>query len=216
MKQVVDELGNVMVANVHASLKLLLQPVPFDVVEVPTAPSPDIPPIETLPASLQALVTSAQRLMEKRPIFTRRAFMNSFLADDYQRIGDNAAKRVYQYCGYTFTSGPWRDTIVRFGLDPRKDAKYRVYQTMMFMLDNEPNDNRAKYNRSKPDRTKTDQVLRKESHLFDGENVSKDGKVWQVGDITDPFLKDLLSTTNIRTECHVSCALHCPQYTCTF
>ena len=130
--------------------------------------------------------------------------MNSIPGDDWETVGQNVAKYVYQYVGYIFQSGPWRDAVVRFGVDPRKEPECRKYQTMMFMLEKEPKDNRAKFIRTKPDRTVTPQVAKKESHLFDGQNVSKDGKVWQVCDVTDPFLKDLLATEDIRQECHVS------------
>jgi len=78
---------------------------------------------------------------------------------------------------------------------------------MMFMLDAQPKD-KAKWTHSTPDRRKTEQVVRKESHLFDGETVSKDGKIWQVCDITEPFLKDVLATVNIRKECHVRLQLY--------
>ncbi len=79
---------------------------------------------------------------------------------------------------------------------------------MMFMLDSQPKDNRAKWTHSMQDHRKTEQVVRKESHLFDGETVSKDGKIWQVCDITEPFLKDMLATTDIRKECHVRLQNH--------
>ena len=81
---------------------------------------------------------------------------------------------------------------------------------MIFMLETEPKDTRAKINRTKHDRTKTEQKLKKESHLFDGVTVSTDGKIWQVCDILEPFLKSLLSTTNIRKECHVSIGVSFP------
>lgn len=153
---------------------------------------------------MQRLVTGARMIMEDRPIFTRRSLPNCIPGDDWEAVGLNTAKYVYQYVGYIFASGPWRDAIVKFGVDPRKDPKYRIYQTMMFMLESEPKDSRAKYSRSKPKREKTEQELRKESHLFDGKHVSKDGKVWQVCDVTDPILQTLLATSNIRQTCHVS------------
>ncbi len=74
---------------------------------------------------------------------------------------------------------------------------------MMFMLDTQSKEHLAKWTHSMPDRRRTEQVVKKESHLFDGKTVSKDGKIWQVCDVTEPFLKDLLATANIRKECHV-------------
>jgi hypothetical protein len=39
--------------------------------------------------------------------------------------------------------------------------------------------------------------------MFDGKSVSVDSKVWQVCDITDPLLSSMLSTPDIREDCHV-------------
>ena len=163
-----------------------------------------VAPIDTLESSLQQLIASARRLLEERPIFSRRALINALPKEEWDTTGPNLAKHLYEYCGYSFTSGPWRDAIIRFGVDPRKDPDCRKYQTMMFMLENEPKDSRAKYNRTKADKREDDQISREKSHLFDGKSVSKDGKVWQVCDIVDPFLVSILATTNLRKECHVS------------
>lgn len=188
----------------HVGLKNSNPPVPFDVDVVPQNPSPDVPAIETLTPAMQRLVNTVLRIMQDRPIFTRRALYNCMPGNDWDELGQNTAKYVYQYAGYMFSSGPWRDALVRYGVDPRSDPSFRIYQTMIFMLESEPKDNRAKYNRTQTNRMKSEQVLRKESHLFDGVTVSKDGKIWQVCDISEPFLKNLLSTTNLRQECHVS------------
>lgn len=204
VKKIVDRLGNVSTINVHAGAKVANPPVPFNVDTVPQAPSPDLPAIETLTPAMQRLINTARKLLQDRPIFTRRALYNCMPGNDWDILGQNTAKHVYQYAGYMFSSGPWRDALVRYGVDPRTDPGYRIYQTMIFMLETEPKDYRSKSNKTKPDRTKSEQVSRKESHLFDGVTVSKDGKIWQVCDISEPFLKNLLSTTNLREECHVS------------
>ncbi|CAD6587677.1 MAG: tau 95 subunit of transcription factor TFIIIC [Alectoria sarmentosa] len=202
VKKVVDHLGNVSTVNVSAGPRIGNPPVPFDVDIVPQAPSPSLPAIETLTPSMQRLINTVLDLMKDRPIFTRRALYNCIPGNDWDVLGQNSAKHVYQYAGYMFSSGPWRDALVRYGVDPRTDPSFRKYQTMLFMLEVEPKDIRARSNRTKPDRTKTEQVLRKETHLFDGTTVSKDGKIWQVCDISEPFLKALLSTTNLRKDCH--------------
>jgi len=176
--------------------------VPFDVASIPTAPSSDLAPLEVLEKDLQGLILKARELLEDRPIYTRRALANC-MGHDWEIVGDSMAKHVYQYVGYIFGSGPWRDAIVAFGVDPRKDPKYGIYQTMMFMLETEAKDSRAKYIRKTPNPSRYQEANEK-GHLFDGKKVSKDGKVWQVIDITDPLLKCLLATNDIRKECHVS------------
>lgn len=188
----------------QAGPRIANHPVPFDVDTVPQAASPDLPAIETLIPAMQRLVNTALGLLQERPVFTRRALYNCMPGNDWDVLGQNSAKYVYQYAGYMFSSGPWRDALVRYGVDPRTDPSFRIYQTMIFMLDTEPKDNRVRFSRTKPDRTRSEQVLRKESHLFNGVTVSKDGKIWQVCDISEPFLKNLLSTTKLRKECHVS------------
>ena len=190
--------------NTNTGPKIAVPPVPFDVDVVPQAPSPDLPAIETLTPAMQRLVNTTLSVMQDRPIFTRRALYNCMPGGDWDVVGHNAAKYICQYAGYMFSSGPWRDAFVRYGVDPRTDPGFRIYQTMIFMLESEPKDNRARLNRNKPDRTKSEQILTKESHLFDGVTVSKEGKIWQVCDISEPLLKNIFSTTNLRKECHVS------------
>ena len=186
---------------------MFAQSIPFDAPGVPSTPSADLAPVETLESSLQQLIASARRLLEERPIFTRRALMNALPKAERDTISSNSAKYIYQYCGYSFTSGPWRDATIRFGVDPRTDPEYRIYQTMMFMLDNEPKDSRKKYNRPNVGIREDEQILRRKSHLFDGKVASKDGKIWQVCDVVDPFLKSILDTNDLRKECHVSCPI---------
>ena len=203
-----DELGHTTMANLNLLPKVWAQPLPYDIDTVPAGPPPDIPPIGSQPPAMQRLIAKARRLFEERPIFTRRALLNMLPDKDCNIVDKSSAKYVYQYVGYLWASGPWRDAVVRFGVDPRKDPECRKYQTMMFMLEKEPKDSRAKYSRPRPEPAKTEQIMRRESHLFDGRNVSMDGKVWQVCDIMDPLLMDILATTNIRKECHVSLE-HC-------
>ncbi|KAL6722001.1 tau 95 subunit of transcription factor TFIIIC [Lecanora helva] len=203
VKPVADQFGNITMSNVHGSVKVFGQPVPPDIHEVPSAPAHELLPFESLEASLKGLIASARRLLEDRPIFTRKALLNSIPDIDSDSTSTNFVKRMYQYCGYSFSSGPWRDAIVRFGVDPRKDPGCRIYQTMMFMLENEPKDSRAKYNRRPADHAAAQEGPRKESHLFDGKTVSKNGKTWQVCDISDPFLSRLLATTDLRQECDI-------------
>ena len=187
--------------NVHAPAKVWGQPVPFDIREIPSAAPIELTPIEALEPAFQRLTARVRQAMEERPIATRRVLLNLMAGTEMDTIGLYSAKRIFQYCGYSFSSGPWRDAIVRYGVDPRKDPSCRVYQTMLFMLENEPRDNRAKFIRPQTN-TYVERTLN--SHIFDGQTVSKNGKVWQVCDITDPLLQNLLATPNIRQDCHVS------------
>ena len=151
---------------------------------------------------MQRLIHQAQLLLEERPIWTRRALRNRLSEDDWNIIGSNAARYIYQHVGYLWASGPWRDAIVRFGIDPRKDPEYRIYQTMMFVIEPVPRKPNASGTQSNG--FNTTKPRSRESHFFDGKSITLDGKVWQVCHITDPQLASILSTSNLRSECHVS------------
>ena len=206
VKQQIDAHGNVTLINISEVPKFWNQPVPCNVSNVPTGPVHDIPPFESLEPALQRLIQGSRQLFEQRPIWTRRALHNNLSAEDWRKVGSNSARYVYQYVGYMFGSGPWRDAIVKFGVDPRSDPSYRIYQTMMFMLENEPGDNRMnklRESQTQKDSSKAAKSLIRNSHVFDGKTVSIDGKVWQICDIIDPLLKSVLSTANLRDTCHV-------------
>lgn len=120
------------------------------------------------------------------------------------------ARQAWAYVGYVFPTGPWKDALIRFGVDPRSDPKYRFYQLLKFKLvtdlqkdpstnTNQWFDERVKYKRSMPKKMRDES-----SHLFDGTRVVPDGKVWQICDITDPLIRKILDTENIRETCDVS------------
>lgn len=205
MKKVVDKSGNIRTENNQKPLPARNQPIPYDSTVIPGQPAGGLPPLASLEPAMQRLVKNAQELFDERPIWTRRALRNRISADDYNETGSNAAKYLYQYVGYIFESGPWRDAVVKFGIDPREDPSLRIYQTMMFILDKEYNDNRRrKAKEMDKDRINKRSSNSRDTHMFDGITVSLDGKVWQVCDITDPLLRSLLSNSNIRDKCHVS------------
>lgn len=201
----IDDHGIVMTQSNQKPPSVQNQPIPHNEPIVPSGPVEDLPPIATLEPAMQRLIASAQLLLEERPLWTRRALRNRVSADDWDQVGSNAAKYLYQYIGYSFDSGPWRDAIVKFGVDPRKDPDLRIYQTMMFILDKEYNDSRRKKTEYKT-RSMSNKQTSRDTHFFDGLNVSLDGKVWQICDVTDSLLKSIFSTSNIRDECHVSLA----------
>ena len=156
---------------------------------------------------MRHLIENAKELMERRPVWTRRALFNNLNSQNLKTVGPNTAKHVTYYIGYMFNAGPFRDCLVRFGYDPRKDPTSRVYQSLFFMLEPEPATNRMKKHpntRTMQDTKKVASQNVKESHLFDGKSVSLDGKTWQVCDIIDPFLQSLLATGTPRESCQAS------------
>lgn len=202
-------MGNVTTVNPQMSRKILTHHVPYDEPLVPTVPSSKIPALATLDAEMKRLVDQLQECMNERPIWTRRALTNQLQSREWCTTG----KHLYQYVGYTFRSGPWRETVIRYGVDPRSNPKYRIFQTMMFQFDNQGNP--RKEMKRKRHQAKTarggprlgpinSQKLKCGSHIFDGVHAEADGKTWQVCDVTDPIIQKILATTNIRRRCHVS------------
>lgn len=199
--QLIDEHG-VIIENGQRPMPSRNQAIPHDAPDIPANFLEDLPPLALLEPAMRRLIESARLLFDERPIWTRRALHNRVAAEDLSVVGSNSAKYMYQYIGYLFDSGPWRDAIVKFGVDPRKDPSLRKYQTMTFMLDKEDID-RKKITTRKPPQPSSSKAGPRDTHIFDGKTVNVDGKVWQVCDITDPLLSSLLSTTNIREDCHV-------------
>ncbi|KAH7486026.1 hypothetical protein FOMA001_g4190 [Fusarium oxysporum f. sp. matthiolae] len=168
--------------------------------EDPAPAGPQLEPDMTDPRMVE-IMAELEAAFEERPVWTRRSLLNH-LGGKLKNW--NELKKYLNYAAYQFKGGPWRDGVVPYGIDPRTDPKYRTYQTLMFKL---PKQKRAQ-------RGQTWKSLRKvqmgplkefleelsESHVFDGDTFHTDGKVWQVCDITDPLLKELLENAAIRPE----------------
>ena len=181
--------------------------VSWDCPSVPTKPPEDLVALDSWEPAMQNMINRVKALLETRPVWTRRAIVNQ--VQIHSRL-PGEMKHVYAYAGYEFVSGPWQNTIVRYGLDPRNDPACRVYQVMNFHLDDREKRLNHGAARSRRGARRTKDVTKKEptsitSHIFDGESVNiADGKSWQVCDITDRVLRALLATTKIRKSCHVS------------
>lgn len=154
---------------------------------------------------MQRIIAQARHLFTTRPIWTRRALYNNLDPADFKALGWNGTKHVQQYVGYSFDSGPWRDSIVRFGLDPRTDPEYRIYQTMMFQLEPQSTFGRSRGELTmiKRDWKTVAELQERKSHLFDGVQVHTDGKTWQVCDVTDPLLASIFNSATLRSTCHL-------------
>ncbi|KAF2140143.1 uncharacterized protein K452DRAFT_273702 [Aplosporella prunicola CBS 121167] len=204
VKYAKDAEGQAMLYNPTAIRKFIMHQVSIDAESVLNESPVPLPPEETLDPHIQSTIQKIRALMEERPIMTKRYLMNHMVGTT-----DDVIKSSYAYVGFSFRSGPWRDTLVKFGCDPRTDPKYRVFQTVMFKIilpsekesSNDPNkwmDARNVWRRQAKTRT-----YDKLTYLFDGKEIIPDGKIWQVCDITDPQLKRLIDTDNLRKECNI-------------
>jgi general transcription factor 3C polypeptide 5 (transcription factor C subunit 1) len=160
---------------------------------------------EMLPRAIEEL----QKLIDERPLITKRVAINAL-----PNISESIFKEATQYVGYSFKAGPWRDSLIRYGVDPRKDPKYRFYQTMMFQVDKEafkqaPESAKPADGKLIPEhkalwaRTLRHSKADPSTHIFDGKNITANGKTWQVCDVTDPVVHGIFHTDNFRTECDV-------------
>lgn len=172
--------------------------------EDPAPEGPQLPPDMTDPRMIEVM-GQLEEAFQFRPVWTRRSLL-VHLRGKLQSW--NELKKYLNYTAYQFKGGPWRDSVVPYGLDPRKDPKYRIYQTLMFKLKRHRRTIKhvpwQSVRRTQIGESKSTPSLKVDSHIFDGETFQTDGKVWQVCDITDPLLKELLDTATIRPECDVN------------
>ncbi|EKG18906.1 Transcription factor IIIC subunit 5 [Macrophomina phaseolina MS6] len=203
VKVLQDEHGRQVMYNPTASRKFIMHSVEIDAENILHGSPVPLPPEESLEPHIRTTIANMRKLLDDRPIMTKRYLMNHIEAPT-----DDSIRSSYAYVGYSFKSGPWRDTLIRFGVDPRKDPKYRHYQTLMFKIvlpsekdsSDDPNkwmDARNVWRREGKPREKN-----KNTHLFDGKTLTPDGKVWQACDITDPQLRTILDTDKLRSDCN--------------
>ncbi|XP_072096484.1 general transcription factor 3C polypeptide 5 [Mobula birostris] len=67
-------------------------------------------------------------LFEVRPIWSRNAVKSNI------NIHPEKLKLLLPFVAYYMLTGPWRSLWVRFGYDPRKDPKAKIYQVLDFRL----------------------------------------------------------------------------------
>ncbi|KAJ5673220.1 RNA polymerase III transcription factor subunit [Penicillium longicatenatum] len=200
VKQTLDESGRIITENVQQATKIRTHLVAHDILEVPSKPQESLPPIETLDVILRRVIEFVKELFEKRPIWTRRAIRN-FLHSDEQRY---LLRLAIPYVGYIFRAGPWRDAIIKLGVDPRTSPEFRHYQTFMFRLMPGESDigrdgsRRDRYARLDPE-SRIEIPDSKDSYIFTGNlPLHKDGRIWM-----SPLPPEENSEPHLREECEI-------------
>lgn len=69
-------------------------------------------------------------LFEKRPIWVKRHIDGIVPLDLHP-----ALKVALSLCSYRFTKGPWRNSYIKLGVDPRTSKEYAQYQTEYFKIE---------------------------------------------------------------------------------
>jgi general transcription factor 3C polypeptide 5 (transcription factor C subunit 1) len=175
----------------------------LDADTIPSEAPVSLEPEHSLDPKLRACISKFREELEKRPIMAKRVQVNLIANSDH------VLRRAWSYVGYMFSAGPFRDAIIKFGVDPRKDPACAKYQTLWFQLPGETGYGRSKGVENIPSRlngklrTPRIRAKSKDSHIFDGETLYRDGKTWQICDITDPLLKGFIDNAPLRDECDV-------------
>lgn len=189
----VDQSGELTTVNTQQPAKIATHLVSYDADAVPTSPHEGCPPLNTLDSTLRNTIDALRELFNQRPAWTRRALRN-FLTTDEQRT---TLRHAIPYVGYIFRSGPWRDAIIKFGVDPRSSPQYRDYQTFMFRIlprDSDGARDGGGGRRHTLPRTEAGvNAALSGTHIFTGEPpLPRDGRIWMARDIQDPQLAAVL------------------------
>jgi len=179
-KAIID--GQTTLLNLQAAPKTLTTMVQINATDIPTAPPENTPDISTMDDFTRSCVEHLKSLFAERPIWTRRALVNNFPAHLHPMIRFSMV-----HVAYMWRAGPWRDTCVTYGVDPRTDPKYRQYQSLFFQFEVDSGK----------------KTCDNGSHFFDGKTLVKDGRCFQLCDITDPLLRSLADRDKLRKTCHV-------------
>ncbi|KAJ5795252.1 Transcription factor IIIC subunit 5 [Penicillium paradoxum] len=216
VKRAIGRSGELETVNTQTANKVLTHLVPYDIAQVPSEPRPNLVPISALDEGMQKTIANLRALYEQQPAWTRRGLRNNLTNDD-DRLN---LRHAIPYVGYIFRSGPWRDAIIKLGVDPRTSPEYRHYQTFMFrLLAREAElarDGGGGRRHNVPRPTDTRGPLDDEStnaptsgHVFTGKQpFAQDGRIWMIGDIKDPQLvADLYPAEPeegfLRSECEI-------------
>ncbi|CCX09210.1 RNA polymerase III transcription factor IIIC subunit-domain-containing protein [Pyronema domesticum] len=177
--------GKTKLLNFQAAPKTLTPMVHISIADIPEKPT-NIPSYESLDSLHKECVDNLRALFDQRPIWTRRALYNNF-----PKHLQTLVRFAMAHVAYMWRAGPWRDTCVLYGLDPRNDPKYRIYQSVFFQI--ETNKSRPSY--------PTHHNINEASHIFDGKRLIRDGRCFQLCDVTDPLLVQIINTESLRKSC---------------
>ncbi|KAK3696354.1 tau 95 subunit of transcription factor TFIIIC [Vermiconidia calcicola] len=157
--------------------------VAADAEEMPDGPSPSLPKPDSQPV-IQA-IAALKEVLEERPVVTRRVALSKLNGHK-----DASVRCAIPYLGYYLGTGPWRHTIVKYGVDPRKSPEYRIYQTISFSR------------HASEAITKVPGFKKPVGHvhMFDGKSMPDPSNMWQLCDLTDPTLQQLVRTADVRSQ----------------
>ncbi|CUM66006.1 uncharacterized protein PRCAT00003660001 [Priceomyces carsonii] len=126
-----------------------------------------------------------------KPIWLRKQ-LEDIVPSNLKRV----MKQALPYVSYIYKSGPWRFCNVKFGVDPRCDKSFWIYQSEYFRIPGlHFNPNVVEPPKRVPLKTiksENTELLISETLIFDGNKLPLT-VTYQVGDIRDPDIVNLFS-----------------------
>lgn len=130
------------------------------------------------PSAIKPAVDTLNTFLATRPIASRLVLQNNH--PDILMYKIDAAST---WLGTKNHGGPWKDCLVRNGIDPTSDPKYRFYQVVS----------------ARPHKVAKKDKEGADAHVFDGRTKVK-GSTYQYCDITDPVLAPVINTPHFRSK----------------
>ncbi|KAF2673323.1 hypothetical protein BT63DRAFT_153470 [Microthyrium microscopicum] len=184
-----DPTGAIQSVNLDHQMKSSITKIGHDAPTVPTTPPPNLPKEYTLDPYIRQVVKALRNALKDRPILSTRV---QSAASNNAPFGN--IRRAIPYCGYMFREGPFKNALIRYGVDPRSDTKYRDYQLVHVHVQ-PPDKSKVWYSKDlNKDITSSN---KQDAYKFDGTTVSMDHKVWQACDVSDPLLRSILDNSNL-------------------
>ncbi|OOF95652.1 hypothetical protein ASPCADRAFT_506542 [Aspergillus carbonarius ITEM 5010] len=84
--------------------------------------------------SVRETACQIQQLMDRRPIATFRVIEDQLQS----QYSTRDLQEALPFCGYMFSNGPWKQALIKFGVDPRINSDFRFYQTITFRMEFDP------------------------------------------------------------------------------
>lgn len=165
--------------------------------EVPQEPTPELKqqlenfqnePDNMFSRDILHTIEILKGLFDKKPVWIRK-HLEAVLSPHLQQCLKYALPQV----SYTYTKGPWRQSYIRLGLDPKSSRSLAPYQTERFRIPN--------VSRTFPKNT-TNETLTElpDAFKFNGEELPV-SLSFQLENLVDPDVKKILFMGTFREEC---------------
>lgn len=128
-----------------------------------------------------------------KPIWLRK-HLEDLASYDFKRV----LKQALPYVSYIYKSGPWRFCNIQFGVDPKLDKAFWVYQSEYFRIPNlqislKLNNNQKRIVPLTLTNKSSENIKISETLFFNGQSIPST-VTYQVGDISDPVILKLLES----------------------